>query len=415
MATISNTPRPGYAWDSTDNVWYPIGTGPHTHADYITSSSAINPTIVDAKGDIIAATAADTVARLAVGNNGETLVADSSTSTGLRYQPSQAAAKNAIINGGFDIWQRGTSVAGNNVGGASYWADRWNMYRSASPTAYTLSQQTTGGTTGITNYARVQRTAANTTTATMSIGQTPEILNLISLAGQPITVSFYARAGANYSPTSGALAYVLNTGTGTTSVDGIYNSLTSQATVISTTATLTTSWQRFTSTVTLGSTITQLSLQFNCTPVGTAGAADYYDLTGVTIELGSVATAFSRAGGTIQGELAACQRYYYRNTATGGAYAPMMPSGVTSSTTNLLGIVQFPVQMRSNPTSVDFSTLQVVDSAVGSYTVTNVGIVSADGNTAQCDVTISGATASRFGWVRANNNTAAYLGFSAEL
>jgi len=85
MATISNTPRPGYAWDSTDNVWYPIGTGPHTHADYITSTSAINPTIVDAKGDIIAATAADTVARLAVGANDTVLTADSTASTGLKW------------------------------------------------------------------------------------------------------------------------------------------------------------------------------------------------------------------------------------------------------------------------------------------------------------------------------------------
>jgi hypothetical protein len=85
MATISNTPRPGYVWDATDNVWYPIGTGTHSHSDYITSASAINPTIVDAKGDIIAATAADTVARLAVGTNGQVLTAASGQSTGLQW------------------------------------------------------------------------------------------------------------------------------------------------------------------------------------------------------------------------------------------------------------------------------------------------------------------------------------------
>ena len=85
MATISNTPRPGYAWDATDNCWYPIGTGPHTHSDYITQSTAINPAIVDAKGDLIAASAADTVARLAVGANDTVLTADSSTATGLKW------------------------------------------------------------------------------------------------------------------------------------------------------------------------------------------------------------------------------------------------------------------------------------------------------------------------------------------
>ena len=85
MATISNTPRPGYVWDATDNCWYPIGTGPHSHADYITAGSAINPNIVDAKGDLIAATAADTISRLAVGANDTVLTADSSTATGLKW------------------------------------------------------------------------------------------------------------------------------------------------------------------------------------------------------------------------------------------------------------------------------------------------------------------------------------------
>lgn len=45
----------------------------------------IQPTIVDAKGDLIAATAADTVARLAVGTNDQVLIADSSTATGLKW------------------------------------------------------------------------------------------------------------------------------------------------------------------------------------------------------------------------------------------------------------------------------------------------------------------------------------------
>lgn len=49
------------------------------------STAVIAPTIVDAKGDLIAATAADTVARLAVGTNGQVLTADSTTATGLKW------------------------------------------------------------------------------------------------------------------------------------------------------------------------------------------------------------------------------------------------------------------------------------------------------------------------------------------
>jgi len=62
----------------------------------IGSASAINPTIVDAKGDIIAATAADTVARLAVGSNDAVLTADSSTATGLKWATVSAGPGNLV-------------------------------------------------------------------------------------------------------------------------------------------------------------------------------------------------------------------------------------------------------------------------------------------------------------------------------
>ena len=102
MATISNTPRPGYAWDATDNVWYPIGVGQHSHGE-------IPATIVDAKGDIIAASAADTVTRLAVGSNDQVLTADSSTATGLKWAaPGGALTLSQIASGSINS---GTSLA----------------------------------------------------------------------------------------------------------------------------------------------------------------------------------------------------------------------------------------------------------------------------------------------------------------
>jgi hypothetical protein len=56
-------------------------------------SNAIQNAIVDAKGDLITATAADTPARLAVGTNGQTLVADSSTATGLKWATASGGGK----------------------------------------------------------------------------------------------------------------------------------------------------------------------------------------------------------------------------------------------------------------------------------------------------------------------------------
>lgn len=59
--------------------------------------AAIKKTIVDAKGDIIAATAADTVARLAVGSNDQVLTADSTTATGLKWATPAAALPNFTL------------------------------------------------------------------------------------------------------------------------------------------------------------------------------------------------------------------------------------------------------------------------------------------------------------------------------
>ena len=56
-----------------------------TYTQAVADAKFINNSLVDAKGDIIAATAADTVARLAVGSNDQVLTVDSSTTTGLKW------------------------------------------------------------------------------------------------------------------------------------------------------------------------------------------------------------------------------------------------------------------------------------------------------------------------------------------
>jgi hypothetical protein len=104
MATISNTPRPGFAWDSTDNCWYPIGTGTHSHAD-------IPNTIVTAKGDIVTATASSTPARVGVGTNGQYLKADSTAGTGLSWATLPSSGKVLQVVSATTITQVANSTA----------------------------------------------------------------------------------------------------------------------------------------------------------------------------------------------------------------------------------------------------------------------------------------------------------------
>ena len=363
------------------------------------------------KGDLY--TYSTTNARLAVGSNGQTLVANSGGTTGNAWQ--DPVQQNPVLNSAMQVWQRGTSVSIAASTSVAYSADRWVTTTGANQ-AITISRQATSDTTNLPNiqYAlRFQRNSGQTGTTAMNFGQPFETINSIPFAGKTVTLSFYARAGANYSAASSALGASVTTGTGTD--QNWLTSYTGAAYPVGGTATLTTTWQRFSYSGTIAATATELTPYFYFTPVGTAGTNDYYEVTGVQLEVGSVATPFHTFSTTIQGELAACQRYYFRNTATGGACAPMAVSGATSSTTNFIGIVVYPISMRVSPTSAEFSTLQIVDSAAGAYSVTAVAIVFAGQMTAQLDFNCTAATASRAGWVRANNSTSAYFALSAEL
>ena len=62
-------------------------------------SNAIQNAIVDAKGDLIAATAADTPARLAIGTNGQVLTVDSTTATGLKWDTASSGGYTTIASG----------------------------------------------------------------------------------------------------------------------------------------------------------------------------------------------------------------------------------------------------------------------------------------------------------------------------
>ena len=331
--------------------------------------------------------------------------------------PPQAAGKNAIINGAFNVWQRGTSFTGANA--YAYTADRW-AYRDANGTPQVISQVTTGLPTGFRYGIKMGRAAAATGTSGQYLVQGLETTQSISLASQSVTLSFYAKKGANYSPTQVAVLVATGTGTdqainGTTGGIGAW---TGYAAVIDTTltaATLTTSYVRYTYTGTVSSGATQIGILLQQNGVGTAGADDYLYITGVQLEVGSTATPFQTASGTIGGELALCQRYYYRQ---GGQSAyQIVSTGLSATTTTYVGYVYPQVAMRVTPTSIDYATLCVQpDPYGGIIAVTSVTNASAGYNLLAITATVaSGLTAFQNNRLETNNSTSGYLGFSAEL
>ena len=285
-------------------------------------ANALQNTQLTAKGALISAFSSATPATLTVGTNGQVLTADSTAATGLAWATASAgstnvAGKNGVLNSNFSIWQRGTSGAMGGSG-STYLADRWAMY---SGSAGTVSRQTTSDTTNLPNIqycARVQKNSGEATNGVQQIGTSFETINSIPFAGKTVTFSFYARKGANFSSASDLLSGLVKTGTGTDQ-NVVSTGYTGSVTAVTSSATLTATWQRFTATGTIGSTATEIGIEFRYTSTGTAGAADYFEVTGVQLEIAGSASAYSPNTSTYQAELAACQRYFERVSASSNA------------------------------------------------------------------------------------------------
>lgn len=309
------------------------------------------------------------------------------------------AGKNKIINGDFGVWQRGTSFS--NPANATYTADRWFVELDGTSFTRTISQQTfTPGTAPVAGYEGTFFYRWNTSVA--GTGNTIQALStrledIRTLAGQTVTLSFWAKADASRALT--VYAYQQSTGgsgTVTTTVGS---------------ATLTTSWARYTMTVALpsmaGVTIgTNSNLQIRIAmPTGTTMTCDFW---GMQLEAGSTATAFQTATGTIQGELAACQRYYWRVGVSNSA----LGQGMAQATTASDQLVRLPVTMRTAPTVLDYSGLLIGDGINAAVSFTSVTLYAYD-NGVLLSGTATGLTQYRLYSLRTNSS--GYMGIGAEL
>ena len=316
------------------------------------------------------------------------------------------AGRNGALNAAFDNWQRGTSFTPTGATN-QYTADRWQIYRGIG--AATFSRQS-AGLNGFTYNIRGQRNSSDANTNPLYLMYSMETADSLRYLGKSVTLSFWARAGANYSATSSLLNSSIVTGTST---DLNQLSWTGYSVVATQNFTLTTSWQRFSYTTTFGTGFTQTGFRWEFDPTGTAGANDYFEITGVQFEIGSVATSFQTATGTLQGELAACQRYYYRLTTT-SAQGPLASFAYAASSAEADGLVSLPVTMRITPSAIDYSGLQFRSYNGSTFAMSSVTLYYSNPETAWIYGTVSGATAGTTGIIN-GTSSAGYLGFTAEL
>jgi hypothetical protein len=215
---------------------------------------------------------------------------------------SGGAFKNRIINGDFRIWQRGTTFSNPISSPNFYTADRWGSNRNSDVSGAVVSR-ISSGLTGFQYALALQRVAGNTGTESLSLWYTAESSDVYDLAGSLVTLSFWAKTGANYS--GGALTPIIYSGTG---IDQRVYNFTGLTFVASVNQTITSTWTRYTLTGTIPSNATEVGIQLTWVPTGTAGADDSVKFAGVQLEKGGSASGFEvRAIGS---ELALCQRYY---------------------------------------------------------------------------------------------------------
>lgn len=345
--------------------------------------------------------------------------------------------RNRIINGDMRIDQRNNGASVNlGTSGASsqYTLDRWNFDFSQAPKL--SAAQSANAPAGFSSSLLVTSLAATTISAGdyFQVNQKIEGFNTSDLAfgsasASTVTFSFWVKSSLTGS-FSGALK----------------NSAQSRSYPFSYTITAASTWEQKTVTIAgdtsgtwVGSTngaglVANFSLGMGSTFSGTANAwassnlggvtgainlaatnAATWQITGVQLEAGTVATPFERRD--YGRELMMCQRYYFKFLVTGGSSA--FGSGFAESATVAMCTMNFPTSMRAAPTALE-TTGTATDYRIR-YQATNTACSVVPSNfaneatNASFRFTVASGLTAGNGVMAATNSASAYLAWSAEL
>jgi hypothetical protein len=333
--------------------------------------------------------------------------------------PAFIAGKNAIINGDFFVNQRSFTTTTTS---GTYGLDRFKYFYTGGTSTYSVQQFTPGAAPvsgyEATQYARLVTTgqsAAGDYTFLTQVSENPRLF-----AGQTITFSFWAKAASGTPKVSFEFTQYFGTGGSPSSTVNTYGGQ----------ATLSTSWARYSITFavpsvsgkTFGTTantaFTQMVMWVSAgstydSRTGTIGIqSNTFDIWGVQWEAGSSATDFQTASGSIGGELALCQRYYWRN---GGLYTyQTLGMGIAQGTTLVNFVIPNPVTMRKPSSNAgEYSTIAAFNGAA--FATPSALSFSVGGNFTRIEFTTTGVVTGTPYELITNNSTSAYLAVIAEL
>ncbi len=302
--------------------------------------------------------------------------------------------KNLLINGGFDVWQRGTSISTNT----GYTSDRW-VY-SAGGATHSIDRVVNTNSNSISKYA-MRATGAPGGSSNFPLQYRAESDIGIKLSNRYFTLSFYIK---------NKLSSVLTTSIKIDSfdVEDVFSPLTNVADVPIQDIPVSNDFVKVTLTLD-GTTLNNIKNGFRFYLAGIPlmdNVLEYLEFSDVQLELGSTATEFEVK--PYQEELRLCQRYY-RTYTTG------VIGSVISATQVFLGEA-FESTMRTAPSvSLLDTTPTVRINAALDVTATSSVIGDTQTTSEGFMLTLSGFTALTIGDTSTLNNGVPCLAFEAEI
>lgn len=250
--------------------------------------------------------------------------------------------RNSIIGGDFstNLWQRGTAM-GTSSG--AYTADRWKCGRASGVGGQTVSRATLtlGDVPGTLHALRSQRDSGNSSTAICVMCQGVSTLDSLALNNKIVTLSFWARAGNDFSGSLTAQIY-FGQGTNQDLLSGF-----SGATSVSGSIGITPTWKKFTLTTYAGG-FTQIGAYFAHQPAGTASTNDFFEIAQVQLAPSLPGDPFLARSAFEEHNL--CLSYFVHHN-TIGSYSLGIPVEISTPNSSdlFVGWVPFPVPMRTTP------------------------------------------------------------------
>jgi hypothetical protein len=273
--------------------------------------------------------------------------------------------RNIVYNGAMNVAQRGTSETGVGAADGFFTCDRWGVYQGGTDGRLTMTQDSSGPS-GFANSLKLDCTTADTSIAAGEYfaiyqrfeGQDVQQIKKGTSDAENITVSFYVKGNA-----SATYAVELFDNDNTRQASQLFSVTTDWTRVVKTFTADTTGafdddnaqslqlnfWIHAGSNLTSG-TLNQ-TFDSNTNANRAVGISSFFDstdrtffLTGVQLEVGSVATPFEHR--SIGDELALCQRYFsHSGDPVNNGFVHHMYLA-----TNSYGNFRFPVSMRTSPT-----------------------------------------------------------------